>query len=172
MKPVKNAHRIVNLETGEILDNVAHVWVRKYEPFQQNHITMFQDALIEVSKLNLTKEELQVFNYLLGKALMGNTVIIPFKDAAKEIGILRPNYSRAVTGLAQCNIIVKGEEKVGHTPSLRINYGIAWKGKRKDYKVIKLHDQDRPLQNKKGAPSPQLTIADQLDEMGVSRERK
>lgn len=135
----------IDLDTHEVQDG-ALAWIPKRHYFEENHISMFQSALLEIAKGDLSPNEKDVFMYLLAKAGMGNMVLISFKEAAEELGLKKPNFSRAIKGLVDRNIIIKGEQKIGRTPSLRINYGVAWKGKVKRHNVIKMYD--KPIQSK------------------------
>lgn len=139
---VEKTLSLFDYETGAISQQVAVYQPAKYY-FRDPHITVFQQALETLAKGDLGTDEWRVFALILGKAGMGNEVIIPFKDAAAALGMQRPNFTRAVNKLVERGILVKGS-KVGNTPTLRINYSVAWKGKIKEHLRVKV--QDIPVQ--------------------------
>lgn len=142
-------HRVVNidLDTGEIKDGV-NVYVAKKHYYNQNHLTMFQEALNTIAKSDIRGEDMKVFMFILAKAGMGNKVFFVFKEAAEELGMDSGNFSRSIRRLEKRNIIIKGEEKMGRTQSIRVNYGVAWKGKIKEHNVVKMYDSHRPILDK------------------------
>ena len=131
----------IDVDTGEQLEGTT-AWVQQKYYFQENHLTMFQDALEKLATLNLSKDEYRVFNLIIAKAGMGNVVAIPFTEMAKSLNMQKQHITRAIKNLADKNIVIKGEKKIGKTPSIRINYGLAWKGKIKDYKINKYADPE------------------------------
>jgi hypothetical protein len=116
-------------ETGEVFEHVP-VWVKGKIGFNgnQNYFCMFQNALREVSKMDLDGKTIKVLNFLMATMDMENVCLVPFKYIASELKMNRPNVSRAIKQLQDHNIIIKGE-KVGNTPSIRINNTLLWKGK-------------------------------------------
>lgn len=129
---------LLDRKTGEIVE-VVPVWNRAKEYYNKPHVTMFQDALKLIACSDLSKDEHKVFMFLMAEAGMGNEIIFSFTDAAKALNLLPTNFTRALNGLVKRNIVVKGP-KIGRTPSLRINYTVAWKGKIKDYNLVKVED--------------------------------
>jgi len=138
----------IDMDTGEVQPGVV-AFVAKRHYFNENHVTMFQNALESISKSDLGGTDAKVFMYLLAKAGMGNKIFISFKEAAVDLGLQKPHFSRSIKNLCERNIIIKGEEKIGRTNSLRINYAVAWKGKIKDHKTIRMYDSHRPIFDKK-----------------------
>lgn len=144
----------VDASTGEILDSTP-VYVPKKHYFQSNHLTMFQDVLNEVAKMKLQGNSLRVLMLLLSKMDMENICIIPFSAIGNELNMKIQNVSKAIKDLADKNIIIKGEQKIGKTPSLRFNNTLVWKGKTKTYKMV---PKDGPLAEKEGIFENQLNL--------------
>lgn len=134
----------VDLDTGELKQGV-NAYVAKKHYFNETHVTMFQNALEAISESDLSHTDMKIFMFLLAKAGMGNKIFISFKESAEQLKLQKSNFSRSIKNLCERNILIKGEEKIGRTQSLRINYAVAWKGKIKDHKIIKMYDSHRPI---------------------------
>lgn len=125
----------VDHRTGEVLDGVV-AWQPKRHYFQTGHFTMFQDVLEKLAKMDLPQRDMQVLMFLMSKMDMENACLINQKAVAEELNMRTSNLSRSIKNLANKKIIIKGEGKVGRTPTLRLNNTLLWKGKTKIYKMI------------------------------------
>jgi predicted transcriptional regulator len=131
----------VDHQTGELLDGVI-AWQPKRHYFQEGHFTMFQDVLEKLAKMDLPQRDMQVLMFLMSKMDMENACLINQKAVAEELNMRTSNLSRSIRNLADKKIIIKGEGKVGRTPTLRLNNTLLWKGKTKVYKMIA---KDEPI---------------------------
>ena len=120
----KNKKGLVDFETGEITYALV--------PIRQKHLGGFfmaiQEGFTYLAKLNLTQEQTRVLHFLFGKLDFENWLRISQIEIAKELGMKRPNISRAIKKLCEEGIIHKGP-KVGTSWTYRLDPNFGWKGK-------------------------------------------
>lgn len=132
-------------------------------------ITLFQDVMLELSRAELTKNELRMLFYLIGTAEKGNAICIDLNTLCFELSDNKGNVSRTLNSLSKKNIIIKatkqGARMRGETNyyelSLnfnRLNYQLAYKGKIKDYKHFQHRDPKIDLKALPAADENQLKI--------------
>lgn len=92
--------------------------------------------------MNLPQKDMQVLMYLMSKMDMQNACLINQKAVAEALNMRTSNLSRSIKNLEDRKIIIRGEGKVGRTPTLRINNTLLWKGQVKVYKMIA---KDEPI---------------------------
>jgi hypothetical protein len=136
--------RLVQVDafTGEIEDGfVAYMAPKRRNGFVNGWVAMSQQkALIELARADLGDEARRVLFVLLGHVEYENFIVVPQAAMAKEIGMAKSHFSRAVTRLVDEGVIERGP-KVGRMVSLRLNPSYGWKGTAKNH-VIAL-DQER-----------------------------
>lgn len=88
-----------------------------------------QDALTLMAQdKDLTLEPKNVLLYLFGRLDFENFIQVPQTEIAKDLGMQKPNVTRAISLLVDKNILVKGP-KVGRSSCYRLNPNYGWKGK-------------------------------------------
>ncbi len=149
----KITREIIEREINSEYDGEYRNIVVRAKPKLNNgdFITLFQGVMLELSKADLTKNELKMLFYLIGSADKGNAICIDLKTLCLELSDNKGNISRTLNSLAKKNIIIKatrqGARIKGETNiyelSLnfdRLNYNLAYKGKIKDYKHLQHRD--------------------------------
>ena len=89
----------VDPETGEVLKGVfAFIPDRYRSPFGKDFFVMAQEALayLAQNRRHLGEEGLAVFCCLASRLDFENFILINQAEAARELGMLPPNFSRAV----------------------------------------------------------------------------
>ena len=149
----KITREIIEREINSEYDGEYRNIVVRAKPKLNNgdFITLFQSVLLDLSKAELTKNELRMLFYLIGTAQHGNAISTDLKTLCFEPSENKGNVSRTLNSLAKKNIIIKairqGARIKGETNiyelSLnfdRLNYNLAYKGKIKDYKHLQHRD--------------------------------
>jgi hypothetical protein len=114
---------------------------KKHRLNNGNFIVLFQKAVIEIAEKGvLTKNEMRLFLYLIGKTEISNEVKLPIIEISKALNEARSNIYTALVGLKNKNIAIWDKQ----LKTLRLNYDIAYKGKVKDFKAVQYKDE--PLQ--------------------------
>lgn len=177
-----------------ILDNYIDIKLPKKHKFNNgNFITIFQKAMVNISKFaKFTKNEYQLFLYLIGAAGSDNSVCVDLNFLAKELNIKKPNVSTALKGLTRRNIVIRRDGyRYGNNPlpielSLnydQLNYNVAYNGQTKLFhekspKHPSVTDIEgrvlNELEKNKNLPHPhQTTIFDEItrvEEAGLSQQ--
>ena len=152
--------RLVQVDafTGEIEHGfVAYMAPKRRNGFVNGWVAMSQQkALIELARADLGDEARRVLFVLLGHVEYENFIVVPQAAMAKEIGLPKSNFSRAVSRLVDEGVIERGP-KVGRMVSLRLNPSYGWKGtarnhvialdqerKKRNLQVVQAADQDAP----------------------------
>jgi len=121
---------IVDFETGEVQYALV--------PIRQKHLGGFfmamQEGFTYLAKLNLPQEQMRVLMLMMGKLDFENWIRISQADLAKELGMKRPNVSKAIKMLVEKGIIHKGP-KVGTSWTYRLDPNFGWKGRAKNKKA-------------------------------------
>ena len=152
---------IVDTDTGEIIKLTETVSTRTIEvPIMEGYvdmklpqkfrfnnggfITIFQKAMANIALFaKLSKEEYRILLYLIGTCGIDNSICIDLVQLGDNLGMKKPNVSRALKGLVERNIILRKDGyRYGKNPlpmelSLnydQINYNIAYNGKIKTFK--------------------------------------
>jgi predicted transcriptional regulator len=172
--------REINSEFDDSFHNI--VIPKKHSLNNGNFITIFQDVMKELSKAELTKNELRMLFFLIGSAGQGNVINIELNELCNELNEYKSNVSRTIGSLVKKNIIIKavkkgalskGESNI-YELSLnydRLNYQLAYKGKVKDYKHLQ-HKDPKILKALPQNDSSQLTISFENDSKKTESEWK
>lgn len=135
-------HQVVDTESGEIIPSILlHRPKWKGEKF----LMIFQDAFAYIAKdKTLTLETKNVLLYLLSRLDFENFVLVPHVEIAQELGMKRPNVSRAVKVLVEKNIIVEGP-KVNRSRGFRLNHRFGWKGTLSNLRLLRQAEEKELL---------------------------
>lgn len=122
----------VDQSTGEVLDGVVVYCAVKRNPYANGWIMNSQEALETIAKdKDFTGETFRVLMYLLSRLDFENWIHTPLQEIADELGMKRPNISKAVNLLESKGILVRGP-KIGRSYAFRLNPYYGWKGKVKN----------------------------------------
>lgn len=112
--------------------------VVRYESFSQRYalgskwVATFQEGMGYLARQGLTGEQWSVYAYLVEHLDYDNWVRIKQQDISDDLGIQRPNVSRALAKLVEVDVIAKGP-LAGRCNTYRMNPRIAHRGS-KHYK--------------------------------------
>lgn len=95
-----------------------------------------QEGFIHIAKLGLSGEQMNVLFLIFGKLDFENWLRLSQKEIADELGMKRPNVSRAMKVLTQKGIIHRGP-KVGTMLTYRLDPNFGVKGRAKNEKNIR-----------------------------------
>jgi len=125
---------LVDLSTGEVLPAIT--WVRKKWK-GESFIMVFQEAFKALAKdKEITYEARRVLDLLFSKLDFENYILVPQTEIAQELGMQKPNVSRAIKILIQKGIILEGP-KVDRSRGYRLNHSWGWKGTLKNLRVLR-----------------------------------
>lgn len=148
----------VDQETGELIrqyvvtevvPNYVDVKLPKKHTFNNgDFITIFQNTMYNIAtKANLSKGELNLLLFLLGTSGLDNSICVDFDYLCEELREKKPNMHRYLKGLVNRNIVIRKDGyRGGNQKTLpmelrlnydQLNYDLAFKGKIKEYKVVK-----------------------------------
>ena len=118
----------VDLDTGEVLEGVSVFCHKKRNPYPEGWVMNSQFAAGFVAKdKDFKLETHRVLWALLEHLTWENWSILPLTYIAQELGMQRPNVSKAVKLLEKKGIIIRGE-KSGKSYKWRLNPEFGWKG--------------------------------------------
>jgi hypothetical protein len=124
----------VDLATGEILEGatLAVFYPKRKNGFTHGWVAMAQEPLMKLAQANLGKEAMQVLFAALAKLDFENWLSLSHSDLARELGLKRPNVSRAIARLIDEGVLIAGPKLHGRgTYTLNPQYG--WKGSAKGH---------------------------------------
>lgn len=130
--------------TVEVTPDYVDIKVpRKFRFNNGKFITIFQRAILNIAMLGkLSKNEMQLLLYLIGSCGEANSICTDLDKLAFDLGLKKPNVSKALKGLVERNIVVRKDGyRYGKTPLPfelhlhfdQINYDLAYNGKIKNY---------------------------------------
>lgn len=121
----------VDARTGQEIEHGALVLVAKRMPTAFDvgrFLLMSQNALLAIAKADLGAEAYRVFFLLCARLDFENFIAVSQTEIAKELGMKRPNVSRAVRRLVDAGVLIKGP-RVGRNLTYRLNPSVGWKGR-------------------------------------------
>ena len=119
----------IDLDTGEIFEQGIPVWVGAKVKWREDWFMGFQEAFKKVSEdPEINPEMTRVWLNLLSRLGFENWVAVPQVEIAKDLNMQRANVSRAIRGLLQKELLIRGP-KLGRTSAYKLNSNYAWKGK-------------------------------------------
>lgn len=124
----------IDLDTGEVFEEGVPIWFKAKIKWHEGFFMTFQEAVLNVSQdKEITGEMLRVWLNLLGRMSFENWVTVPQKEISEALGMQRSHVSRAIKGLIDKGLILRGP-KIGRTTAYKLNSRYAWKGKLKGLK--------------------------------------
>ena len=122
----------VDLSTGELLEGatLAVFYPRRWNGFIGGWVAMAQEPLMRLAQADLGGEALRVLFALLAKLDFENFIAVNHSELGRQLGMQRPNISRAVARLTGEGVLIAGPRLHGKaTYTLNPQYG--WKGSAK-----------------------------------------
>ena len=105
---------------------------RKRNPYRKGWVMNSQEAMISVAKDKDIKGETHRVLWFIGGILdFENWIQLSATEIAKELGMHRPDVSKAIKLLETKEIILRGP-KVGRSYAFMLNPEFGWKGKVKN----------------------------------------
>jgi biotin operon repressor len=134
--------------------------------FKKEWLAMFQESLeLIAADKELNGYALRVFLALLSKLDFENYTCISQSKIAAIIGIARPDVTKAISLLAEKQIIFK-QEGIGTAKGYKLNPYIAWKGD-----VANFHRESKKYPKIK-PPKPIIKIIQELDQQRTENQTK
>lgn len=129
----------VDLDTGELVEGTVALLGRRIKsPYAGGFFMSNQLALLELARdKDLGMEALRVLIYLCGRLDFENYIQLEQKEISEDLGMLKPNVSRAMKLLEDKGIIVRGP-RAGKSYVWHLNPNFGWKGKVKNFGEEKL----------------------------------
>lgn len=124
----------VDMETGELLEGatLAVFYPKRRNGFSNGWVAMAQEPLMKLAQADLGKEAMRVLFAALAKLDFENWLSLSHADLGRELGIKRPNVSRAIARLVDEGVLIAGPKLHGRgTYTLNPHYG--WKGSAKGH---------------------------------------
>ena len=118
---------------------------RKRNPYRKGWVMNSQEAMISVAKDKDIKGETHRVLWFIGGILdFENWIQLSATEIAKELGMHRPDVSKAIKVLETKEIILRGP-KVGRFYAFMLNPEFGWKGKVKNLDKYRKKQDDKWL---------------------------
>lgn len=133
--------KTVDMKTGELVEGGLLVWMpqtRRSLFSKEGFVVMSQEAMERIANANLGGVASRVLWKLLARLDMENWINVNQANMAKELGLEKPNFHRAIKSLISEEIILEGP-KVGRNCTYRLNPQYGWKGRTQSH-VVALSD--------------------------------
>jgi hypothetical protein len=140
---------MIDLETGEILDQGTPVWFGRKVHVGKRFFMVFQDAFISLAKdRDITAQPTRVMHYMMGNLDFENFIQVPQAKISKELGMKKQDVSKSMKLLCDKKILLEGP-KIGRSFSYRMNPHFGWKGKVSSFKKAKKSHLNLAIDNSK-----------------------
>ena len=118
---------------------------RKRNPYRKGWVMNSQEAMISVAKdKDIKGETHRVLWFISGILDFENWIQLSATEIAKELGMHRPDVSKAIKVLETKEIILRGP-KVGRSYAFMLNPEFGWKGKVKNLNEYRKKQDDEWL---------------------------
>lgn len=120
---------------GEVIHAKMLKIFPKYKPYSKGFYFQSQEFMLNLAldpNFNLSKEEVRILFYCLGKMDYENILLFNSQaSAAEELGMKKQQFNRGINKLVEKGFIEK-IEKIGLTWKYQVNIDFSWKGKAKN----------------------------------------
>lgn len=125
----------IDLNTGEVLNGyIAVLQPRRRNGFIGGWMAMAHNFGELMASLH--GEELHRVTWaLLTKLDLENWIRLSHAELAEELGMKRPNVSRAIARLVDLGVLLVGP-KIGHSHTYRLNPNYGWKGSARRHREV------------------------------------
>ena len=138
---------VINLETGEILDQSGLVAFPPKFPVGERFFMGFQDAFISIAEdREIKAQPSRVLYFLMGNLDFENFIQIPQVEICQRLGMKKQDVSKAIKILFEKKVLLVGP-KIGRSLSYRLNPYYGWKGKVSNLKKAKKNHLDLAVDN-------------------------
>lgn len=149
VRPNPIGHGFIDTYTGKFYDGIAVIIGKKRDPYTQGWIMNSQEALEIIAKDKGLRGEtvFRVFLFVCARLDFENWVQVTLREIADELGIYKPDVSKAIKALEEKEIILRGP-KFGRSYAFRLNPHYGWKGKvtnLEDYRRQEWDDKSKNL---------------------------
>lgn len=124
----------VDLTTGEILEGatLAVFYPKRKNGFSTGWVAMSQEAMMKLAQAGFGKETSSILFAVLAKLDFENWLTLNHAEVGRELGMKRPNVSRAIARLIEEGVLLPGPKvQAKGTYCLNPHYG--WKGSAKGH---------------------------------------
>lgn len=140
----------VDTRTGEI-HATPPIMVQPRLHWPEESIVVWQDAAKAIARNpDLGGEALRVWLYIVGSVGYENVLALSHGAIARELGMQRPNISRAIARLVEAEVLQE-HGKFGRITTYTLNSKVAWRG---SIKQLAKHRTGR------GSKEPKLKVFD------------
>ncbi len=137
---------------------------RKRNPYSKGWVMNSQDAAILLAKdKDIKGETHRVLWIIIGILDFENWVQLSVTEIAKELGMHRPDVSKAMKVLEEKEIILRGP-KVGRSYAFMLNPDFGWKGKVKNLDEYRRRKEDKEKSVKQEEEEICPTVPEQMVE--------
>lgn len=155
-KSLKNkVFAMIDEETGELQAYIPYCFPKKKKLIGGYFMLVFQDFLTNLAKARLTGTEHSVLCYLMGELDFENYLVVKQTHVAKELGIARPDVSKAMKKLMELDIIRQGPRS-GMIKSYQLNPYFAFKGKNQKNIIIDFDAKKKAKEKTKVADTKEV----------------
>ena len=128
--------RTVDMKTGEVAEGLL-VWTPKKDRSifsKEGFVNMSQEAMERIADAKLSGVAMRVLWKVLARLDMENWINLSQADMAKDLGLDKSNFHRALKSLISEGIVLEGP-KVGHNCTYRLNPNYGWKGSTRNHAI-------------------------------------
>lgn len=124
----------VDMSTGEILEGatLAVFYPKRKNGFTTGWLAMAQEPLMKLAQADLGSEAMRVLFAALAKLDYENWLSLSHADLGRELGMKRPNVSRAMARLMEEGVLLAGP-KLHNRGTYTLNPRYGWKGSAKGH---------------------------------------
>ena len=148
----------VDLNTGDVKDGVFVYCPKKQHSLfsREGFVMMSQSRSDMLANSDLGLVDFRVLMKLIAILDMDNLIAINQTELANEMGLQRPNFSRAIKKLLAEKILIEGT-KLGQHKSYRLNAYYGWKGSTENHNAA-LESDPIPLSDRMKQSGIELVI--------------
>ena len=164
VRPNPIGHGFIDTYTGEFYDGITVIVGKKRNPYTKGWVMNSQEALEIVAKDRGLRGEtvFRVLLFICARLDFENWVQVTLKEIGDELGIHKPDVSKAIKLLEEKEIILRGP-KFGRSYAFRLNPYYGWKGKVTNLEDYRQKEWDNQIKRSKalavvpGKETPQIS---------------
>lgn len=120
---------MVDLETGHVYTEGIAVLIPSKVKIKEKWVMAFQQSLETLARNpSMTVVTYRVLMFMLSRADFENKIPLISSEIARELGLTKPQVSKAVNLLVKNEVIVE-DRKIGSAKIFRFSRDFIWKGK-------------------------------------------
>lgn len=116
-------------DDGQIVEGavLGMFFPKRQNGFRGGWVAMAQPALMALAKSNLGQQDWRVLAAVLARLDFENYILLNQAEIASELGMHRPDVSKALKHLEQLGVLLRGP-KAGRSSTFRLDPSFGWKG--------------------------------------------